>query len=110
MSNELNPKMDPDEPTTYQIRLEGHLECEWTNWFDGLAITLEEDGSTLFTGPLLDQAALHGLLKKVRDLGIPLISVNRVGPGPSTTLRTSQADAPEVNKTIRTYPLDQGQD
>lgn len=62
----------------YQIRLEGHLDFEWTEWFGGLALALEENGDTLLTGPVTDQAALHGLLKKVRDLGIPLISVNRV--------------------------------
>ena len=64
----------------YEIRLKGHLEPRWVKWFDGLTITLEEDGDTLLTGPVVDQAALHGLLKKVRDLGMPLISVNSVGP------------------------------
>jgi hypothetical protein len=65
----------------YQIRIKGHLGHQWTDWFDGLTITLEENGETLLTGPVVDQAALHGLLKKVRDLGMPLISVNRVKPG-----------------------------
>jgi len=62
----------------YQIRIKGQLGREWTNWFEGLTITLEENGDTLLTGPVVDQAALHGLLRKVRDLGMPLISVNRV--------------------------------
>ena len=62
----------------YEIRLKGHLEVRWTEWFDGLAITLEENGNTLLSGPVADQAALHGLLKKVRDLGLPLLSVNLV--------------------------------
>ena len=65
----------------YQIRIKGHLGRQWTDWFGGMSITLEDDGDTLVTGPLVDQAALHGLLKKVRDLGIPLISVNPVNPG-----------------------------
>lgn len=78
MSNELEPKPTPSQPVIYQIRLKGHLDSQWTDWFEGLIITLKEDGNTLLTGPLVDQAALHGLLKKVRDLGMPLISVNQV--------------------------------
>jgi hypothetical protein len=65
----------------YQIRIKGHLDHQWTDWFEGLTLTLEENGETLLTGPVFDQAALHGLLKKVRDLGMPLLSVNRVEPG-----------------------------
>ena len=67
-----------EQPIVYQIRLKSHLGSDWTDWFQGLAITLEENGDTLITGPVIDQAALHGLLKKVRDLGISLISVNPV--------------------------------
>lgn len=62
----------------YQIRIKGHLGRQWSDWFGGLTITLEDDGDTLLTGVVVDQAALHGLLKKVRDLGMPLVSVNRV--------------------------------
>ena len=65
----------------YEIRLKGHLDDRWAEWFEGLTITLEEDGDTLLTGPVVDQAALHGLLKKVRDLGLPLVSVSPVEPG-----------------------------
>lgn len=68
-------------PAVYQIRLEGHLDGMWQNWFDGLTMTLEDDGETLLSGQVVDQPALHGLLKKVRDLGIPLVSVRRVEPG-----------------------------
>jgi len=96
MSNELNPKTDPSQPVVYQIRVKGHLGHEWTDWFEGLTITLEEDGDTLLTGPVIDQAALHGLLKRVRDLGMPLVSVSPVEPGPPTTLGTGQADASNV--------------
>ena len=72
---------DHYEPGLYEIRIKGHLADRWTNWFGGLTITLEEDGNTLLTGPVIDQAALHGLLKKVRDLGMPLLSINLVKPG-----------------------------
>jgi hypothetical protein len=80
MANDLNPKPDPGQPMVYQIRLEGHLGPRWTDWFGGLTITLEDNGETLLTGAVEDQAALHGLLRKVRDLGIPLISAIRVKP------------------------------
>jgi hypothetical protein len=96
MSNELEPKPTPSQTMIYQIRIKGHLDSQWTGWFEGLTITLEEDGDTLLTGPVIDQAALHGLLKKVRDLGMPLVSVCPVKPGPSTTLGTSQADVSDV--------------
>ena len=72
----------------YEIRIKGHLESRWADRFEGLTITLEENGNTLLTGPVADQAALHGLLKKIRDLGMPLISVSPVEP--------SQADASDV--------------
>jgi hypothetical protein len=78
MSHALDAKTDPGRPIGYQIRVKGHLGAEWTDWFGGLTITLEDNGDTLLTGPVVDQAALHGLLKKVRDLGIPLVSVVRV--------------------------------
>jgi hypothetical protein len=81
MRNKFNPNTDPSKPMIYQIRLKGHLSREWTVWFEGLTITLEADGDTLLTGPVIDQAALHGLLKKVRDLGMPLVSVSPVEPG-----------------------------
>ncbi|GAP13613.1 hypothetical protein LARV_01368 [Longilinea arvoryzae] len=72
----------------YEIRLKGHLEARWAKWFDGLTITLEENGDTLLSGPVADQAALHGILKKVRNLGLTLLSVNPAHP-----------DTKEVRKT-----------
>jgi len=69
-----------DQPMVYQIRIKGHLGPGWTGWFGGMAITLEDDGHTLLSGPVEDQAALHGLLRKVRDLGMPLVSAIRVKP------------------------------
>jgi len=88
LTNELDIKTDPGKPTVYQIRIKGHLGRDWKNWFGGLTITLEEDGDTLLTGPVVDQAALHGLLKKVRDLGMPLVSVS--------PLEHNQADRSDV--------------
>jgi hypothetical protein len=75
MSQKRNLKTDPGQPMVYQIRIKGHLDSQWTDWFEGLTITPENNGDTLLTGPVVDQAALHGLLKKVRDLGLPLVSV-----------------------------------
>ena len=98
MSNKHILESDPGQPTVYQIRIKGHLGNQWTDWFEGLRITREDNGDTLITGPVVDQAALHGLLKKVRDLGMPLLSVDRVPP--------DQSDAPPSpsampNPTIR---------
>ena len=90
MSETFPSTEDHYEPGLYEIRIKGHLASRWADWFEGLTITLEEDGVTLLTGPVVDQAALHGLLRKVRDLGVPLLSVNRVEPG--------QADASDVKQ------------
>jgi hypothetical protein len=70
----------PHEPGRYEIRLTGHLDARWSEWFDGLTLTRETDGTTLLAGPVFDQAALHGLLQKVRDTGLPLVSVTPVAP------------------------------
>jgi hypothetical protein len=79
MSNELSSESHTGQPMVYQIRIKGHLGGQWADWFGEVTITLEEGGDTLLTGPVIDQAALHGLLKKVRDLGMPLLSVNSIG-------------------------------
>jgi hypothetical protein len=78
MSNQQNLPHDSPQPVMYQIRIKGHLGPQWIDWFNGLTITIEENGNTLLTGEVVDQAALHGILKKVRDLGMPLLSVNSV--------------------------------
>jgi hypothetical protein len=88
MSNRLKPKTNPGQAAVYQIRIKGHLGPQWTDWFEGPTITRQDNGETLLTGPVVDQAALYGLLKKVRDLGMPLLSVNRLHP--------SQADAADA--------------
>ena len=80
MSEKRINTVEPDRHTVYQIRLRGHLPLHWSGWFDGLTITLTEDGDTLLSGPVEDQAALHGLLKKVRDLGMPLLLVKCISP------------------------------
>jgi hypothetical protein len=79
MSNKLEPRPEPSD-LIYQIRIKGHLDKQWTNWFEGLTITLEENGDTLLIGKVIDQAALYGLLKKIRDVGMPLVSVSPVEP------------------------------
>ena len=90
MSNESNAGIGPGQPLVYQIRIKGHLGRQWTDWFGGLTITLEDNGDTLLTGPVVDQAALHGLLRKVRDLGMPLLSVSRVEPDQAEAANVKQ--------------------
>ena len=84
------PTEEHDEPGLYEIRVKGHLDKRWTKWFGGLTITLADNGDTLLTGPVVDQAALHGLLRKVRDLGMPFLSVESIQP--------DQAGAPDVKQ------------
>ena len=81
---------DHDEPGRYEIRIKGHLDDQWTAWFEGLTLTLEDNGDTLLTGPVVDQSALHGLLRKIRDLGLPLVSVIHV--------EAEQIDVPDVKR------------
>jgi hypothetical protein len=81
MSRAPNAPGDPCRPTVFDIRIKGHLEPRWSEWFEDMTIRLEGNGDTLLTGPVVDQAALHGVLTRVRDLGLPLISVTRVEPG-----------------------------
>lgn len=90
MADKGNPKTVPGEPIVYQIRIKGHLGRQWTEWFENMTITPEDNGETLLTGAVVDQAALYGLLRKVRDLGMPLVSVMRVISG--------QDDVPSVNQ------------
>src|SRR3954447_24368668 len=96
MANKPNYEMDQGQPTIYQIRIKGHLGPQWTDWFGGLTIALEDNGDTLLTGPVADQAALHGLLKKVRDLGMPFLGVASLEPGKAAGSDVKQAALPEA--------------
>ena len=98
MSNKPSSNTDPGQPMIYQIRIEGHLGGQWRDWFGDLAIMQEESGETLLTGPVTDQAALHGLLKKVRDLGLPLVSVLRLGAAPASISAGEEMPAPSLKK------------
>ena len=95
MADTRHPESDPSPPLLCRIRVEGHLGQHWAEWFEGLTISLEEGGVTLLSGPVVDQAALHGLLKRVRDLGIPLLSVVCVKAGPA------QAEVADVEEAQR---------
>ncbi len=94
MANELQSQSNPSHPVIYQIRIRGHLGAAWADWFEGMTITLAEGGDTLLTGPVIDQAALHGLLKKVRDLGMPLLSISTVEPGSSAATDVAEGGLP----------------
>ena len=84
MANEQESNPNAKQATVYQIRIKGHLGQQRMDWFEGLNITLQEDGNTLLSGTVADQSALHGILKKIRDLGMPLLSVNSVKPAQDT--------------------------
>lgn len=90
MSETDRATADQYEPGLYEIRLKGHLDARWAAWFGDLTLTLEDNGDTLLTGPVGDQAALHGVLRKVRDLGMPLLAVLRVQPGPTAASEGKQ--------------------
>ena len=94
MSNVATPGR-PRGSGWYQIRLQGHLDQRWSAWFDGLTLTTDADGSTTLRGPVADQAALHGLLQRLRDLGMPLVSVTPADPDPPT--ERHPADPPDQN-------------
>lgn len=97
--NRASDETRDSDVQSYQFRLQGHLGTQWSGWFDGLTITLQDSGEMLLTGPVADQAALYGVLRKVRDLGLPLLSVNRIEPnqtdGPDSKSQTSERGATE---------------
>ena len=100
MSNEHNPTIEPSHIQVYQIRIKGHLGADWTDWFDGLDIMLQDNGETLLSGPVIDQAALHGLLRKVRDLGMVLISVICIQSGQADVI-ASRCAAEKGDRPLR---------
>lgn len=98
MSKNEQHTTEHSESSIYQIRFKGHLSNQWVEWFAGMTITLEEDGNTLLTGPVIDQAALYGLLRKVRDLGLPLLFVMRIEQAPSDII--DAADEPKISTVV----------
>ena len=94
---------DHHEPGLYEIRIKGHLDNRWADWFDGLTITREDNGETRLSGLVVDQAALHGLLRKVRDLGLPLVAVMQVDPKPANG-PDGNADTDHNRSTKETNP------
>jgi hypothetical protein len=94
MATEGKSRSNLDQSEIYQIRVKGHLGAGWEDWFEGLTVLPEAQGETMITGPLADQAALHALLKKVRDLGMPLISVNSLKPGPESDPTNPPVETP----------------
>ena len=81
------PADQPGTPGRYEIRIQGHLGSRWTTWFDGMTLTANTDGTTAIEGPVVDQAALHGLLHRLRDIGVPLLSVTQTDPDASSPRR-----------------------
>jgi hypothetical protein len=97
MSASQAPRGDHPGPDRYEVRVKGHLAGRWAAWFDGLTLTPQSDGTTLIEGPVVDQAALHGLLQKVRDTGMPLVSVEHVEPAPPASSTTT----PDNSSTLQ---------
>ena len=98
MTQRPNPTRDPREAGRYEIRLTGHLDVHWTAWFDGLTVSHQSDGTTVISGPIPDQAALHGVLQRVRDLGLPLVAVNRVEPDQRVRLGIAHPSTPSSHE------------
>jgi hypothetical protein len=96
MTERHTSRGDRPEAGRYEIRLAGRLDARWAAWFDGLTVGQGGDGTTLISGPIADQAALHGLLQRVRDLGLPLVSVTRDETDPPTTLGSGEADVADA--------------
>ena len=92
MSSKPNAETHPKQPSIYEIKIKGRLGSHWSDWFEGLTITPDENDTTLLTGPVIDEAALHGLLKKVRDSGLQLLLVERVESGQANAIDNEESD------------------
>src|SRR3712207_9552408 len=92
---------DQYQPDRYEIRIQGHLDARWVARFEGLSFTHESDGTTILSGPVVDQAALHGLLRKVRDLGLPLVAVSPIKPSSADTSEDTRSEERRVGKECR---------
>jgi hypothetical protein len=93
------------EAGRYEIRIKGRLDAHWAAWFDGLSISQDSDGTTVISGPVADQAALHGVIQRVRDLGLPLVSVTRLspdGPDQPEIMDSAAGSKPPMNNSERT--------
>ena len=99
---------DPDAGR-YEIRLKGHLDFRWTAWFDGLSLTHDRDGTTVVSGFVADQSALHGLLQRVRDVGIPLVSVTQVSPDQPGVPAITPANSPIATQSSQSSQSSQGE-
>ncbi len=92
MTDEQQANPDAHQQMVYQFRIKGHLGTQWMGWFEGLTVILEEDGNTLLSGPVIDQSAMHGILKKIRDLGMPLLSMNPIDSDPAAKTDPGQVE------------------
>ena len=101
MTERHTSTLDSHEAGRYEIRLTGHLDAHWAAWFDGLAVTHDGDGTTVLSGLIVDQAALHGVLQRVRDLGLPLVSVTRIEPDRPDTTDDDGGPAPTTRRSNR---------
>ena len=98
MTHRRTPTPVGSEAGPYEIRLAGHLDAHWTTWFDGLDVSHQHDGTTVISGLIPDQAALHGVLQRVRDLGLPLVSVNRVETDQPATTGIARPSTPSSHE------------
>ena len=100
MTERPTPRPEHPDSGPYEIRLKGHIDAHWTSWFDGSTVTQESDGTTVISSLVVDQAALHGLLQRVRDLGLPLVSVIRVDDGEAPITATDARSMPTTRSRI----------